>query len=127
MSHLKYHNNLVDVINTFYDSHLDLIRNICNDLGQPEKIKEMEEKYLDDTTKIKAKKDPHKPRRPKTSYLFFCDEKRKEIMTNNPNDKLSEVSKKLGELWKTTDHQPYIDKSNEDKLRYKAEIDKYKF
>ncbi len=127
MSHLKYHNNLVDVINTFYDSHLDLIRNICNDLGQPDKIKEMEEKYLDNTTKLKAKKDPLKPKRPKSSYLFFCEEKRKELMTKNPEDNISAISKKLGEMWKTVDHQVYIDRANDEKQRYKTAIDNYKF
>jgi hypothetical protein len=127
MSHLKYHNNLVDVINTFYDSHLDLIRNICNDLGQPDKIKEMEEKYLDNTTKLKAKKDPLKPKRPKSSYLFFCEEKRKELMAKNPEDNISAISKKLGEMWKTVDHQVYIDRANDEKQRYKTAIDNYKF
>ena len=87
----------------------------------------MEEKYLDNTTKLKAKKDPLKPKRPKSSYLFFCEEKRKELMTKNPEDNISAISKKLGEMWKTVDHQVYIDRANDEKQRYKTAIDNYKF
>jgi hypothetical protein len=127
MSHLKYHNNLVELINTFYDSHLDLIRNICNDLGQSDKIKEMEEKYLDTTNKLKAKKDPTKPKKPKTSYLFFCDEMRSKLMAKNPKANLSEISKELGLLWKDCERSKYTELANKDKDRYTDEISKYSF
>ena len=127
MSHLKYHNNLVDIVNTFYDSHLDLIRNICNELGHPDKIKEMEEKFLDDTNKLKAKKDPLKPKRPKSSYLFFCDEMRPILMKETPKSNLSEISKKLGKLWQECDKSKYLNKSIDDKDRYKSQIDDYKY
>ena len=125
MSHLKYHNNLVELINTFYDSHLDLIRNICNDLGQPDKIKEMEEKYLDSTNKLKAKKDVNKPKKAKTSYLFFCEEMRGKLMSENPKANLSEISKKLGLLWKDCDRTKYTEKADLDQDRYKKEISEY--
>lgn len=125
MSHLKYHNNLVELINTFYDSHLDLIRNICNDLGQPDKIKEMEEKYLDSTNKLKAKKDLNKPKKAKTSYLFFCEEMRPKLMSENPKANLSEISKKLGLLWKDCDRIKYTELANLDGDRYKNEMSEY--
>ena len=127
MSHLKYHNNLVDIVNTFYDSHLDLIRNICNELGHTDRIKEMEQKFLDDTNKLKAKKDPLKPKRPKSSYLFFCDDMRPILMLENPKATLSDISKKLGKMWQECDKSTYLNKSIEDKDRYKSEIDNYKF
>ena len=73
MSHLRYHNNLVNLTETFYTSHFDLIKHICIDLERPEKIQELQEKYLD-RTKLKARRDPAKPKRPKTSYMYFCDD-----------------------------------------------------
>lgn len=47
----------------------------------------------------KKLKDPEAPKRPKPAYLFFCDEKRQQIKTDNPEMKMTEISVKLGEMW----------------------------
>ena len=73
MAHLEFHNNLVDISTVFYQSHADLIRNLCIELDAVDRVKEFEEKYLDKKLKLKPKKDPKKPKKPKTSYMFYCE------------------------------------------------------
>ena len=49
------------------------------EFGQSEKIDEMLAKYLGDKLKVKAPKDPNKPKRSK-SGLVFCDEHRPALL-----------------------------------------------
>lgn len=60
-----------------------------------------------DTTKgekpkraARAKKDPKAPKRNKSAYFFFCDDKRAETKEKYPELKITEISKKLAEQWK---------------------------
>lgn len=127
MAHLEYHNNTVDLTNLFYQSHSDLIRNICIELDQVDKIQELQDKFLN-KLKLKAKKDPDRPKKAKTSYIFFCDEMRK----NNKEEKMSvaEQSKKFGALWQnisSKDKNQYIVMAEKDKLRYEEEMEKYSY
>lgn len=52
------------------------------------------------TKKTKKTKDPNAPKRNKSAYLFFCDDKRDSVKKSNPDLKMTEVSKKLAELWR---------------------------
>lgn len=59
--------------------------------------------------------------------MFFCDENRKDIKNENPDISFGEMSKILSEKWKNTEEDKkiiYIEKSDEDKERYKLEIKK---
>ena len=126
MAHLEYHNNLVDLTESFYQSHSDLIRNVCIELDQVDKIKELQDKFLN-KLKLKAKKDPNRPRRAKTSYIFFCDEMRKD---KTAPTSVSEQSKKFGALWqaiKEKDKKKYIEMADKDKLRYEEEMQNYSY
>ena len=128
MSHLKYHNKLVELSEVFYQSHCELITSVCIELGQPDKIKEVQAKFLD-RIKLKAKKDPEQPKKPKTSYMYFCQSQRENILKENPNILLGDQSKKLGLLWSSLSDdgkQPFILKADEDKSRYEEENDDYK-
>ena len=127
MAHLEYHNNTVDLTNLFYQSHADLIRNICIELEQVDKIQELQDKFLN-KLKLKAKKDPDRPKKAKTSYIFFCDEMRK----TNKEKKMSvaEQSKKFGALWQnisSKDKNQYIVMAEKDKLRYEEEMQNYSY
>jgi len=102
------------------------------ELGQVEKSNELVEKYLGTPLKIKAKKDPNKPKRAKSAYLFFCEATRPAILTKMRKKKtpvtLSEISKRLGGLWSTcTDikKQVYNELSLKDKQRYEEEMESY--
>ena len=39
------------------------------------------------------------PKRPKSAYLYFCEEKRAEVKEENPDMKPTEVTSELGRLW----------------------------
>lgn len=47
-----------------------------------------------------AKKDPNKPKRAMSSFMFFANDKRQEVRDANPDMKITEVGKRLGEMWK---------------------------
>lgn len=63
------------------------------------------------------------PKRPKSAYLFFCAEKRTEVMENTKS--LGAVSKELARQWaETTDRTAYEAQAASDKLRYQEELEK---
>lgn len=62
-------------------------------------------------------------------FLFFSNEKRAQIQTEFPNMRITEVSAKLGEIWREmTDEEkaPYIEKSKSDRDRYKTQQSEFK-
>lgn len=126
MAHLEYHNNLVDLTELYYQSHSELIRNVCIELDCVDKIKDLQDKFLN-KLKLKAKKDPARPKRAKSSYIFFCDEMRKGIKTPIS---MSEQSKQFGAQWqviKESEKQKYIEMADKDKLRYEEEMQNYSY
>ena len=78
--------------------------------------------------KLKAKRDPDQPKKPKTSYMYFCQAKRAYILKENSSMLLGDQSKKLGHLWNSlTDEEkkPYIQQAGDDRSRYDEEIEDY--
>jgi len=73
----------------------------------------------------KGKKDPNAPKRPLSAYMFFSQDWRERIKTENPDAGFGEVGKLLGAKWKELDDEekkPYVDMATADKVR--AENDK---
>lgn len=59
-----------------------------------------------------TKDQPVKPKKAKTAYFCFMDEVRNEYKTQFPNEKMTILSKKMGEAWRNlndTDKQKYVD------------------
>ena len=52
-----FHNNTVNINDVWFESHKSLLQQLCVQLGQPEKIAEMMEKFLGQKLKMKAFKD----------------------------------------------------------------------
>eukprot|EP00697_Spironema_sp_BW2_P005533 gnl/Spiro4/17739_TR9442_c0_g1_i1.p2 gnl/Spiro4/17739_TR9442_c0_g1~~gnl/Spiro4/17739_TR9442_c0_g1_i1.p2 ORF type:complete len:142 (-),score=64.40 gnl/Spiro4/17739_TR9442_c0_g1_i1:120-509(-) len=78
--------------------------------------------------KQRVKKDPNAPKRPKSSYLFFCDDNRARVQAANPALKMTEISKKLGEEWgllSAKAKEPFEKKNAEAKAKYEKEKAKY--
>lgn len=132
MDNLIFNNDTRDINNMWYESHKNLIATICVDLGVPEKSEELVKKYLGEKVKIKKLKDPNKPKRSKSCYLFFCDENRNEIIKNlkkeNDKIKIGEVQKILGSMWNKLsieDKKPYIEKGLIEKEIYKQKMEEY--
>jgi len=76
-------------------------------------------------------KDPHKPKRGKSGYLFFCAEYREKMKNENPELSVKDIVSKLGILWKQLkkDNSPEVKRfekmSLEDRNRYKSEMNGY--
>ena len=78
----------------------------------------------------KGKKDPSKPKRPKTAYLHFMDDfraQRKNDVKNGEekSTKIGDVAKDGGAAWsKLTDKekQPYVDKYQKEKAQYDEKV-----
>ena len=70
------------------------------------------------------KNDPNPVKRSRTAYMFFCNEKRQEVKTDNPEMSAKDVLKALALLWKSAsddEKAPFQEKADEDKERYLRE------
>ena len=128
MEKLQFHNNTATINELWYDSHRSLIAKIATELDAVDKIDLLVEKFIDKPVKLKKFKDPNKPKRAKTSYLYFCEEMRPGVKNKNPDLKMGGVMKELGKMWKELNEQgkqKYIDLHEQDKIRYEEEIEEY--
>jgi len=77
----------------------------------------------------KMPKDKNAPKRPQSGFFQFSAVARAQLVAENPNLKLGEVGKKLGEAWKQlTDAEkaPYHAKFQEEKAVYAPKLAAYK-
>ena len=132
MSHLPFHNDTVSLHHLWYQSQKNMIATVCIKLGQHDKIEELTMALLGDPLKIKAMKDPDRPKRPTSGYLYFCQDARPAIMKkmskNNAKLVLGNIAKALGRDWKALSddkRKVYEDKSKIDKDRYEEEMEQY--
>ncbi|WVR04255.1 non-histone chromosomal protein 6 [Kwoniella sp. DSM 27419] len=80
-------------------------------------------------TKRKAKKDPLKPKRALSAYMFFVQDYRERIKAENPEASFGDVGRLLGLKWKEMsagEKKPYEDKAQADKARADRENAVYK-
>ena len=92
-----------------------------------DKYDEYVQKYLGNKLKIKKIKDPLKPKKPKTAYMYFCDELRPEV-SKDKSLKLGEIMKILGKKWNNLSDEKkkkYIELNKNDRIRYEEENDEY--
>ncbi len=132
MSSILFHNDTCSLNHLWFDSHKRLLTSICIELGEVDKIDELVEKYLGPQLKIKALKDPNRPKRARTAYLYYCNAKRPAIMKKMRKKKekinVGAIQKELGKIWGTmsdADKAPYAKLSEADKERYKEEMEVY--
>ena len=131
MTSLTFHNDTTSINHLWYESHKNVIANVCIQLGQSDKIEEITNKLLGEKMKMKILKDPNKPKRPKSSYLFFCDEHRPSLMKKMRKKgkiNLGDIAKKLGAAWKKLSEKEkvvFIEKSTNAKAEYEVAIEKY--
>ena len=97
-----------------------------------DKIEELTTALLGDPVKIKPMKDPERPKRPTSGYLYFCQAARpaimKEMSKNNAKLVLGNIAKVLGKDWKALSDKKrkvYENKSKIDKERYEEEMEQY--
>lgn len=85
-------------------------------------------KLINNTGRTKRTKDPNAPKKWNTSYIIFCGEQRDKIKKSNPNMSATEITTKLGELWKALpekDKKKFEEASKKDKARYEKEMESY--
>ncbi|ORZ39441.1 high mobility group box domain-containing protein [Catenaria anguillulae PL171] len=76
----------------------------------------------------KAAKDPNKPKRPMTAFFIFSGEHRDEVKKANPDLKVGQIAKVLGERWRAlsdAEKAKYQVKVDAEKKRYDAEMEAY--
>jgi len=72
----------------------------------------------------KKEKDPNAPKKPKSSFIFFTQDKRQSVLDSNPGIKFTEVTREIAKLWEVLDEKgrtKYADLAKKDKARYEAE------
>jgi hypothetical protein len=78
---------------------------------------------------LKKVKDPDAPKRGKSSYIYFCVEKRESIKEANPDMSAKDIIKELGRVWREDvndkDKAMYDKLSTADKNRYIDEMKDY--
>ena len=73
----------------------------------------------------RAKKDPSAPKRPMSAFLYFSQDKRRQIKEEHPTIRNTEVSRILGELWRNAsekEKRPHVEKEREEREKYKVAI-----
>ena len=130
--------NMLTALNTVFEVFFQAFQDKTKDdmikistILQAFKSDDMQSKIID-IIKVKTTKkikDPDAPKRPKSGYLFFCEEKRSEYKKANLNASATELTSILGKAWKSlTDEEkmPFLNKAQEAKLGYKNAMDLYK-
>jgi hypothetical protein len=136
MANIVFSNNTVGLHELFYDSHAQLLRMIALDLGAEDKIDYLQEKFLGKKRKLKKIKNPYAPKKPKSSYFFFCDEHRTNLIEKHKKKNkgikqknksmMGLVAKELGKMWKELNNKDkYTKFAIDDKTRYENEMNTF--
>ncbi|KAF8700653.1 hypothetical protein HU200_033999 [Digitaria exilis] len=79
--------------------------------------------------RVKAEKDPNKPKRPPSAFFVFMEEFRKDYKEKHPNVKhVSVIGKAGGDKWKSlsdAEKAPYVSKAEKLKAEYNKKMDAY--
>ena len=87
------------------------------------------------TRRGKGKSPKKGPKRAKSGYLYFCEDRRNKLKSENPNLKSTEITSELGRLWnelksdesRSAELAVYERQATDDKNRYDAEkVDDHK-
>ncbi|GBG32408.1 High mobility group protein B1 [Hondaea fermentalgiana] len=71
------------------------------------------------------RKDPNRPKRAMSAYLYFCKALRETVKAEFPEKSMVEIQKVLGARWKDTseaERQPYLKQAEADRQRYDREM-----
>ena len=77
-----------------------------------------------------SKKDPSKPKRGKSAYLFFCADERPRVKEDHPEMSPKEITTELGRRWQEIKNDEeaiseYVELAQDDKERYEEEMKEY--
>ena len=127
---MEHHNCIIDMSKLLVKVHEGLIEKVCKELDAEDRIEEFIKKYVSsEVSRMKPKKDPNMPKKPKSGYMFFCDEQRPHVMKKHKDAKMGQVAKILGDMWKKMDEEmkkPYLDMNENAKEEYNEAMKQYK-
>jgi hypothetical protein len=69
-------------------------------------------------------KDPNRPKRAMSAFMFFCNANREIVKAQSPNLSFAEVAREIGARWKNlrqSDKAPYQTLADQDRARYEEE------
>jgi hypothetical protein len=119
----------IENINQFV---LDFLENNKTNMAEQWSSKKNQQLLIKTLKKNNIKiKDPEKPKRGKSGFLFYCDTKRPIIKQENPELTVKEIVSKLGTEWQilklsnSTEISKYEEMSSKDRNRYKQEMKNY--
>lgn len=119
-------------VTDLWENLIDESKQKYNDMATKDQSRFDEEKkiYQLSTSKVvyQAVKDPNKPKKALSGYMFFNGEVSLQVRKDNPKFTMGEVSKEVGERWqKITDEdkQKYQEMSDKDKTRHEEEMKNY--
>lgn len=87
------------------------------------------ERYKKEMAVYKPARDANKPKRPGTAFMLFMADFRKQMAGKEPEGGVAALAKLGGERWRNMtdeDKRPYVEKQNEEKLRYEASMEDYR-
>jgi len=131
MSSYLFHNNTASLNDLWFESHSSLLKMICMELGATDKIEELSQKYLGEKLKIKAPKDPNKPKRAKSAFMFYCEKHRPKLIEDQRKVgkvNIGDIAKILGKGWKKlkdSQRKQFDASALKDKDRYTNAIGEY--
>lgn len=132
MSHYLFHNNTASLNDLWYESHASVLKMVAMECGCTDKIPELLEKCLKTKLKIKAPKDPDRPKRAKTAYFQYCDKYRPALIEAQRKKggkvQIGDIAKSLGKSWKNltaAQKKPFHNAAEKDKERYQNEMSEY--
>ena len=131
MSSYLFHNNTASLNDLWFESHSSLLKMICMELGATDKIEELSQKYLGEKLKIKAPKDPNKPKRAKSAFMFYCEKHRPKLIEDQRKEgkvNIGDIAKILGKGWKKlkdSQRKQFDVSALKDKERYEKAIGEY--
>lgn len=126
-------NKLNTLVATFFEEH-NGSENINEVWLDPEFQKKLKSLFAGAVRSGQKRKDPNAPKRGKSAYLFYCSAQREKVKQLLGQDaKATEITAKLGELWKQLKANPkkkkeldgYIAQAAEDKARYLKDKESY--
>jgi len=78
--------------------------------------------------KQRRKKDPDAPKKPRTSYMYFCQDLRPKIISQNPSIKFGTVTEMIAKEWQKQTPEtkkPFEELARIDKERYAKEKEQF--
>jgi|TARA_B110000444_G_C18663447_1_gene511863 hypothetical protein len=132
MTSILFHNDTSTINHLWFESHKRLLTSLCIKFDKVEQIEPLLAEFLGVQMKMPKLKDPNKPKRAGTAYLFYCNSKRPALMDAMKKKGLKinvgQLQQKLGKSWKALSEpakKSYIAMAEKDSIRYKEEMEEF--